>query len=127
MKIKDFYLAKLLLYIYKRFFQENPLILFLFLVLLLNIVSWILVSFKGRPENYIIPLHYVAIKGVDKTGPWFMIYQIPLAGFVILIVNFLIAFNLLKKDLKASYLIASATILLEIFFVIASWSIAFKV
>lgn len=127
MKIKDFYLTKLLLYIYKRFFQENPLILFLLFVLLLNATSWILVSFKGRPENYIIPLHYMSIKGVTKTGPWFMIYEIPLAGFVILIVNFLIAFNLLKKDLKASYLIASATILLEIFFIIASWSIAFKV
>ncbi len=127
MKIKDFYLVKLLLYLYKRFFERNPLILLLLFALLLNVVSWILVSFRGRPENYIIPLHYIPVKGVDKTGPWFMIYEIPLAGFVILIVNFLIAFNLLKKDLKASYLIASATILLGIFFVIASWSIAFKV
>jgi len=125
MKMKDIYFVKLLIYIYKRFFEEQPLVLLLLVALLLNIASWILVSFKGQPENYIIPLHYLLIKGVDQTGPWYYIYQIPLAGFIALVVNFYIAFNL-KNDLKASYLLASATIFLETFFIIASVLIVFK-
>lgn len=125
MKIKDIYFVKLLIYIYKRFFEKHPLLLLLIIALLLNTTSWILASFKGRPENYIIPLHYLLIKGVDRTGPWYYIYQIPLAGLVIMVVNFYIAFNF-EKDKKISYLLASATIFLEIFFIIAGALIVFK-
>lgn len=127
MKLKDFYLVKLLIYIYRRFFEHQPLILLLIIALLLNLVSLILVSFKGRPENYLIPLHYLNIKGVDKTGPWFYIYKIPLAGFIVLTVNFFLAFNLRKKDTKISYLLAGATIFLELFFIIAAALIVFRV
>jgi len=125
MKIKDIYFVKLLLYVYRRFFEHRPLVLLLIVALFLNGISWFLVSFKGQPSNYIIPLHYLLIKGVDKTGPWYLIYQIPLAGFVILLVNFFIAFNL-KSDIKVSYVLASATIFLELFFILASLLVVFK-
>lgn len=128
MKIKDLYPYKLIIYIYKHFFEEHLLLLFLLGALFLNLLSLFIVSFKGRPENYLIPLHYLLIKGVDQTGPWYMIYKIPLVGFFILLLNFFIIFSLNRKgNVKGSYLLASATIVLESFVVIASLLIAFKV
>lgn len=128
MKLKDFYPYKLLLYIYRRFFEEQPLVLYFICALLLNIMSLFIVAIKGRPENFLIPLHYLLIKGVDKTGPWFYIYKIPLAGFIILVLNFIIVFSLNKKeDAKGAYLLAAATVLLELFVFIAALLIVFKV
>lgn len=127
MKIKDFYFTKLMLYIYRRFFEKHPLILLFLFGLFLNIISWILVSIKGRPENYIIPLHYLSVKGVDKTGPWYLIYQIPLAGLLILVINFMIIFNLSKKNIKDSFILSWATVILELFLILASYLIVFRV
>jgi hypothetical protein len=126
-RLKKFYIVKLLLYIYRRSFEKQPLFLFLLIAFVLNIVSWILVFFKGQPEEYIVPLHYLFVRGIDKTGPWFYIYKIPLAGLLLLAVNFILAFILNKKgDVKASYVLAIATIFLEIFFIIASLLVVFR-
>ncbi|OIP22527.1 hypothetical protein COX95_01550 [bacterium CG_4_10_14_0_2_um_filter_33_32] len=128
MNLKDFYAVKLIKYVYRRFFEKNPLILFFIFAVIFNLITWGIASIKGRPENYLIPLHYLPIKGIDKTGPWYYIYGIPLSGTIILIINSLIIFMMSKRNLiNVSYLLASATIFIEMFFIIAINFLVFKV
>ncbi len=127
MRLQDIYFVKLTIYIYRNFIEKRLLLSLFLLALLFNVLSLILVSFKGRPENFLIPLHYSAAGGIDKIGPWFYIYEIPLAGFLILVINFFIAFNLRKSnDLKGAYILAGATIFLEIFFLLGSLFLVFR-
>lgn len=122
---KKSYSGKLFLHVYKKFFEKRPLLFYFLIGLLLNFGSLIAVSFRGQPQYGKIPLHYVIGEGVTKTGEWYLIYFIPAILFLILVINFFIAKTLRKKEeYKASYVIVSATLLLEAFGMAASAIIA---
>jgi len=127
MHFKDIYFIKLLKFIYKNFLEKRIFVFLFFATLLLNFLTLFFVSFKGRPENFLIPLHYSVVNGIDKIGPWFYMYKIPLAGFLVLIINFFIIFRLKKSDdLKGAYILSGATVFLEVLFLIASLLVVFR-
>lgn len=123
-KVKQTKTGKLSVYIYKRFFEKRPLVLFFFLVVIINLLTLFIVSFVGQKKEGIIPLHYIAGLGIDRTGQWYHIYGIPGFLFLITIINFTIAkFLKIKDELYASYFLVAATIILQLFGVLASFLI----
>ena len=45
-----------------------------------------------------IPLHYNVFFGVDKFGPWFIVFQFPLLGFISIILNNFLAIRFFEKE-----------------------------
>lgn len=113
--------GKLGIYIYRRFFEKRPLVLLLSSALIINLITLLVVSFAGQREEGIIPLHYVIGQGIDKTGNWNEIYFIPGFLFLLTLLNFAIAKLLKTRDeIHASYFIVSATLIIQLFALLAS-------
>ncbi len=78
--------------------------------LLFNIVLWALTIGKFGYSQDPIPLHFNIVYGIDYIGASYNIYQIPLLGLIILLLNFWLArvLNRREKLLSHFLLIAGA-------------------
>ena len=127
-KFKTSYSYKLMRYIYNTFFFSNPVFLLFSLALVINLLILVLVSFKGRPEDAQIPLHYTISGGIDKTGNWYEIYYLPLFVFIFNLFNFFLAHLLFRKGQNVlSYIFMFATIILNLLCFFAAYVMAFRI
>ncbi|NTU69710.1 hypothetical protein HGB13_02715 [bacterium] len=127
-KFKASYTYKLMCYIYNTFFFGNPVFLLFSLAIILNLLILFFVSFKGRPEESKIPLHYTISGGVDKTGNWYEIYYLPLFVFLFNLFNFFLANLLFKKGQNSlSFILMFASVILNIFCLFSGYIISFKI
>jgi hypothetical protein len=80
------------------FFFRKTTYVYLGIALIFNALSWFLaiVSQQSLGEGLAI-LHYNVIFGIDKIGNPISIYQFPLLGLGIIILNFLISVALVRK------------------------------
>lgn len=82
-----------------KLYLKHPLNLILLpLGLLFNLASWMWLATQIQSQPESIFLHYNVLFGVDLIGPWFHVYLVPLLGFVILLVNAIIAWLLFQRD-----------------------------
>lgn len=115
-------------YIYNTFFFGNPVFLLFSLAIFINLFILLLVSFKGRPEEAKIPLHYTISGGIDRTGNWYEIYYLPLFVFLFNLFNFFLANLLFKKNQTAlSYIFMFSTIFLNLICFLASYILVMKI
>jgi len=127
-KFKKTYSYKLMRYTYNTFFFGNPVFLLFSLAIFINIFILILVSFKGRPEEVKIPLHYTISGGIDKTGNWYEIYYLPFFVFLFNLFNFFLANLLFRKGQKSlSYIFMFSTILLNLICLMASYILVIRI
>lgn len=83
--------------------------------LLFNIGIWFLLYLFIKPKTEPIFLHYNIYFGIDLIGEWYRIYLIPLSGFVILLVNYLVGAKIYQTKQVLTYLLVGFTIPLQIF------------
>ena len=66
-----------------------------------------------------VPLHYNIHVGVDTVAPWWRIYVVPALGILIACVNVFLARFMWSRDPMLAYVIAVATVLLQVILMIA--------
>lgn len=101
------------------FKNKNTYLAFLF-SLCLNLISWIYLFLKIKPQENPVYLHYNIYFGVDLIGTWYWIFYLPALGLLILLANFLISKFLYSRMIIVSYLTQWLTFFLQIILLIAS-------
>ena len=72
---------------------------------------WRLIPVLGE-ETY-IPLHYNIYFGIDRFGPWYYIFILPVLGFLLLILNIIFESIFVKREHILSVFFAITTIIVE--------------
>ncbi|MFH1392488.1 MAG: hypothetical protein ABIG90_02280 [bacterium] len=93
----------------------------LIISLFLNFLIWLLLFFGLKQNSEPIILHYSAYLGADLIGFWPDSFSLPAVGFIIIILNYFLAWYLPKKRLQ--YLLVNASLICQVFLLIASISI----
>lgn len=88
--------------------------------LLADLLAWLILFWQVPFKASSFFLHYTVYFGVDWVGEWRMIFLIPLAGLLFLMINVLLAYLFYKSQKLVSYLFLSATVILEIFIIFQS-------
>lgn len=92
---------------------------------LLNLGSFLWMYFKVPADAYPFIAHYNIYFGQDILGSKLMLFQIPLAGLVILILNTVLAWILFEKARFFSWVLGVATLLMQLFILYGSAIIIF--
>lgn len=88
---------------------QSLLIVFIFLF-----ADLALIYFKIHPSDKLLILHYTIPFGIDLVGPWYRLYEIPIAGAIIALVNFILAYIFYTKQKHVATTVVIATVLLQI-------------
>jgi hypothetical protein len=105
----------------KRSFVEDRItVLSLGISGLLNIIHWLILYIKIKPNENNLLLHYNVVYGHDFIGNSFYLYWIPLLALILLFINGVAAAMFYKKEKLASHFISLATIAVQIVFIIAT-------
>jgi hypothetical protein len=89
-------------------------LIFSWLIWLLVLVAPFLRLTPGSEEIKFIPLHYNVFFGVDKFGPWYTVFQLPIFGFFVLLINFFVAVRFFKRERALSLFACVAAFLIQI-------------
>jgi hypothetical protein len=87
---------------------------------LLNIIHWLILYFKIKPNEGSILLHYNVVYGPDFVGSSLYLYWIPLLALILLLVNGVVAAVFYKREKLAAHFISIASIVVQIVFFIAT-------
>ncbi len=81
------------------FFLRKSTIIYLSLGFLFNLCTWFLaiVLVRSLSDNLAIT-HYNIIFGIDRIGAASELYKIPVSGLAIMVINFLLAALLVRKN-----------------------------
>jgi len=106
-------------YLLETEFAKNSIVrLFFFLELFLVGVSTLALILLWKPVNQPVPLSYTSFVQAVETGPWYLIYQFPLFGLLVLITNGLLAKAAFSKDKLISYLLMGFGAFVNLLFLI---------
>ena len=87
---------------------------------LINIIHWIILYIKIKPNQSNILLHYNVVTGADFVNKSLYLYWIPTLALLLLIINLIVASFFYKKEKLASYFINIASIPVQLVFFVAS-------
>lgn len=87
---------------------------------LLNIIHWTILYIKIKPAQDDLLLHYNVVYGADFIGKSLYLYWIPLLALILLLLNVAIAALFYKKEKLASYFLSSASIPVQMVFLVAT-------
>ncbi len=104
----------------RNLFSKFDKLLFLWIVsFILNIITFLLIHYKIGASNRTVALHYNVLVGVDLYGKGTALYNIPLVGFILTVVN-IILFNALKnKQFFLAFLSAFMSVVVQIILLLA--------
>ena len=102
-------------------FKENDYFLFLWaLCLLFNIITFLFIHYKIIPTGKTFALRYNVIVGVEWYGNGYNLYQIPLVGLLVTLINFLLGKLLIKRQPFLSRMSIFATLTAQALLLIAT-------
>jgi hypothetical protein len=93
------------------------IILLIFLALLLTLV------FRLRGTDNLVPLFYNSTYGVTSSVMWYKLYFLPLAFFLIMVINILIAWAFFEKERLITYLLLLVTIISGLLLLISEYNL----
>ncbi len=105
------------------FFQDKTVRICLVLSLFLIIISLVALYFRIAPQIEPVYLRYSVYFGIDLIGAWWLVFLLPLSGFLALLLNFYLAYVLFLKSNILSYFLTLTTVALQIFLLIISFLI----
>ncbi|HCC13202.1 MAG TPA: hypothetical protein DEP63_00440 [Candidatus Magasanikbacteria bacterium] len=117
--------AHMKVYPLKLYLKKRQNIILLGSSLVLNIASWIWLLLNIRPSVDQVFLHYNILFGVDLVGSWYNVLSLPIAGFLIILLNALLGWFLFKQDEFAAYLLNAIAVLVNMFLLVSSALLVF--
>ena len=67
-----------------------------------------------QPTDRLLILHYTIPFGIDLLGPWHRLYEIPVAGGVIALINFTLAYIFYVRQRNIAIALSFVTLLLSL-------------
>ena len=113
------------LYPLKLYIRKIPVIVLMVTGILLNVFSWGWLALQVPHTAEQVFLHYTILFGVDQIGERGQIFLVPLVGFGLLVLNFLLGWVLYRKDWFYSYALVGIGVILNIYVVISSVLVVF--
>lgn len=104
-------------------FRERLLLVSTVASLVINIILWLVLFGKFGLGKQPIPLHFNVVYGIDFVGKSYEIYQLPLVGAVIFLINIFLGQPLYKREKMLSRFLGLATLLVQVILAIAVWAI----
>ncbi len=92
------------------------------LALVAIVLAVILPAWKVLPGIYgseIIPIHYNIHYGVDRTGPWWRIFTLPVIGLALWLINVPLAVAFARRERMLGLFVAGMTLVVEWFLLLA--------
>lgn len=80
---------------------------------ILNLCLWVFLLWNLEPTNELVPFHYNIYLGIDLIKPWWHLYQLPLIGLIIFLINFSLAFITYKDNKLLSYFLIFASLIIQ--------------
>lgn len=75
---------------------------------------------NGETGKY-IPLHYNIYFGVDKFGPWYLVFELSVFGLIVLLLNTWLAARFFEGEPVLSKFLSVATLLIQIMLLAAMY------
>ncbi|NMB47861.1 hypothetical protein GYA13_00235 [Candidatus Kuenenbacteria bacterium] len=102
------------------FLRDKIIKVCLLLSLFLIIVCSLLLYLRISPQVAPLYLRYSVYFGIDLIGPWWAVFFLPLAGLVILVVNFILAYSLFLRSNIISYFLVFTALAVQLFLIITA-------
>lgn len=96
-----------------RLTADRTILRILLLSLLLNVVQWVYLIRYVKPQSFPIPLHYTITFGIDRIGPWYSAFILPISGTIMVMTNFLLSALTVEHHRMTTLLIAAISVLIE--------------
>lgn len=80
---------------------------------LINVAQWLYLIVKVKPQSDPIPLHYTIAFGIDRIGPWYSAFLLPISGTFILVMNFVLLSVISEHQRVSVQLIVALTLIME--------------
>lgn len=94
-------------------FSRSTLVVSVFLFLCTLVLPiWRIVPIAS--EQQYVPLHYNVYFGVDRFGPWYAIFVLPILGLVFLIVNVVLQTHFALREKLLVRFFSASTVILEL-------------
>ncbi|OIO48010.1 MAG: hypothetical protein AUJ28_00120 [Parcubacteria group bacterium CG1_02_37_51] len=72
---------------------KGAIITYFTIALLLNILCWLWLALLIKPSGNTVPLHYNIYFSIDLMGIDWQLYYQPLIGFIIILINLILAYS----------------------------------
>jgi len=109
---------------FKEMFKDRLIFVSVVSGVILNIILWLMLGGKFGWSGERIPLHFNVVYGIDFLGSTREVYQIPLAGLVLLAVNTFLSSKLYSREKIFSYFLSFSAAVLQIILIIAAAALA---
>lgn len=103
----------------KLFFKDRWIFGPLIGSVLLQLFVWWYILANIRPTTEQIFLHYNVVFGVDLIGEWWKIYYLPIAGLLVMIVNYVLGLSFYRNDKLLSRVLSFFVLFFHAFLVMA--------
>lgn len=107
------------------FFTSKTFLFTVITSLLINGLLWFFLYRNFPASTEPVFLHYTVFFGVDRIGPWYYIFLLPLAGFLILLFNTVFAWVVYRREKTISLFLLWASLFLQGFFLLAGILLSF--
>lgn len=102
------------LYPFRLFLKKRPNLILLIAALFVHLGVWGWLLYYIGPQDQPIFLHYNVLFGVDLTGEWYHVFALPAGGLCVYLINAFLAWLLYNKDSFASYVLLSASLIVQL-------------
>lgn len=93
--------------------------------IVINIIIWILFLSKFGVSSEPAPLHFSVVYGIDFVGPSYRIYQIPLVGLVVLVLNWYFAGRVRGRLGPVGYFLTFGALFVQVVLLLAAGALIF--
>jgi len=116
---------KYLKYFPKFLRQDLKILLSLLSALIINIIVWFALLGKFGVSGEPAPLHFSVVYGINYVGPSYQVYQLPLAGLVIISLNWYLGKIIYPRTRLPAYFLTFAALFAQFIFLLAALSLIF--
>ena len=99
----------------ERFFGDKLSVAIMVPTLLLNATTFVIMVFRLRPADFLVPGHYSSLTGFDGLGPWYQAYAIALFGLAVTLVNTTLAVRSFSYSRITSFFLMTGAFVVALF------------
>lgn len=121
----SFFWRKIVSFFILPFWRNHLNLGFIIASVAFNGLAWFFLAYFIHPSEFPIPLHYNIYFGIDLIGEYQRVFSLPLIGFLVILINSILAFWFYLKERLISYMLILSALAVQIFVVIGAISLIY--